>query len=82
MLTEGSFVSEICRAEQMWALEGHKHVIPVLGTPNALCPLHLRTLNYRKFPDQERDLLADIDAPDAFHLKVRVEPLGEFLIAR
>jgi WD40 repeat protein len=61
VLTEGSFVSEICRAEQIWALEVGKHVIPVLAAANAPRPLHLRTLNYRNFPDQQRELLADLD---------------------
>jgi hypothetical protein len=62
VITDGSYVSEICRAEQMWALREGKHVIPVLATPNAPRPLYLSTLNYRKFPGQARDLLADLDS--------------------
>jgi hypothetical protein len=62
VLTEGSFVSEICRAEQMWALEERKQVIPVLATANAPRPLHLRRLNYRRLPEQQSELLADLDA--------------------
>jgi hypothetical protein len=60
VLTEGSYISEICRAEQMWALDQRKHVIPVLAASNAPRPVYLWTLNYRKFPEQEREVLADL----------------------
>ena len=60
VLTEGSFVSEICRAEQMWALREGKQVIPLLVTANAPRPLYLSSLNYRTYPAQERELLADL----------------------
>ena len=65
VLTEGSYISEICRAEQMWALEKGKQVIPVLATPGAPRPLHLNSLNYRTYPSQERELLADLGTPPA-----------------
>jgi WD40 repeat protein len=62
VLSEGSYVSEICRAEQMWALREGKRVIPVLAIPAAPRPLHLSTLNYRTLPAQERELLEDVGA--------------------
>src|SRR4051812_26004810 len=60
VLSEGSFVSEICRAEQMWALDKKKQVIPVLATHNAPRPAHLYSLNYRTLPADEPQLLADV----------------------
>jgi hypothetical protein len=43
VISEGSYVSEICRAEQMWALEQGKQVIPVLASRNAPRPVHFCT---------------------------------------
>src|SRR3954466_15637551 len=60
VLSKGSFVSEICRAEQMWALDKGKQVIPVLATRNAPRPAHLYSLNYRTLPGGESQLLADL----------------------
>jgi hypothetical protein len=49
LLSEGSYVSEICRAEQILCLDKKKQVIPLLVQPNAQRPLHLYSLNYRDF---------------------------------
>jgi hypothetical protein len=60
ILTPASYLSEICRAEHIWALDKHKLVIPVLANPDAEIPLYLKPLNYRKFPEQQSDLLNDL----------------------
>ena len=60
VLTEGSYVSEICRAEQMRALRSGKKVIPVLAKAGAPRPLFLETLNYREFPAQKNELVRDL----------------------
>ena len=60
VMTPASFVSEICRAEQMWALDEGKLVIPVLAVAGAPVPIHLKSLNWRRFPEQQEELLADI----------------------
>jgi WD40 repeat protein len=60
VLTPASYVSEICRAEQIWALDEGKRVIPVLAVANATVPVHLKSLNYRKYPEHQADLLADL----------------------
>src|SRR5690242_1681154 len=52
VLTPASFISEICRAEQIWALDEGKLVIPVLAVPGAPVPIHLKSRNWRRFPDQ------------------------------
>jgi len=62
ILTEGSYVSEICRAEQMRALRAGKTVIPVLAKSTAPRPLFLETLNYRQFPAQQNELVKDLGA--------------------
>ncbi len=63
VLTPGSYVSEICRAEQMWALDKGKLVIPVLAADDAACvPIHLTSRNWRRFPEQQAKLLADVTA--------------------
>jgi hypothetical protein len=62
VLTEGSYVSEICRSEQIWALEEGKVVIPVLAVAGAPVPIYLKSRNYRQYPQQEAELLADIAA--------------------
>ena len=60
VLTPGSYVSEICRAEQIWALEEGKVVIPVLAVAGAPVPIHLKSRQWRKCPEQQDELLADI----------------------
>ena len=66
LMTPGSYVSDICRAEQLRALRLGKRVIPLLAAPNAQRPLHLETATYRDFtgpkprPEQLRQLREDI----------------------
>ena len=63
VLTPGSYVSEICRAEQIWALDEGKLVIPVLASADTkIIPLFLKSLNYRKFPEQKAEVLQDLGA--------------------
>ena len=63
-MTPGSYVSDICRAEQLRALRKGRTVIPVLAKPGADIPLHLETNNYRDFtkgyPAALKTLLEDI----------------------
>lgn len=73
LLSHGSFISEICRAEQLRSLRKGKPVIPVLVQPDAERPLHLEHLNYRDFSDPtqyqdtfqilKQDLLSDENVP-------------------
>ena len=49
LMTAGSYVSEICRAEQLRALRKHKCVIPLMAQSGADVPLHLEAKNYRDF---------------------------------
>jgi WD40 repeat protein len=60
VLTPASYVSEICRAEQIWALDEGRRVIPVLAVANATVPVYLKSLNYREYPKQKAELLADL----------------------
>ena len=65
ILTAGSFLSPICRAEQLRSLRKGKPVIPLLAQAGADIPLHLEPANYRDFAagnyaDQLRLLLQDI----------------------
>jgi hypothetical protein len=66
LLTPGSYVSEICRAEQLRALRKGKRVIPLLAQSGSDIPLHLETKNYRDFtgakayPEEFGLLLEDI----------------------
>jgi TIR domain-containing protein/NB-ARC domain-containing protein len=66
LLSERSFSSEICRAEQLRALRKGKRVIPLLAYAQVERPLYLEHLNYRDFSDTNRyneafqTLLADI----------------------
>src|SRR5689334_19742764 len=46
ILSQGSYRSDICRAEQLWALEKGKRAIPVLASTGAPIPLHLKTRNH------------------------------------
>jgi WD40 repeat protein len=49
VLTEASYRSEICRAEQLRALRRNKLVIPLLADLSAERPLHLEHLQYCDF---------------------------------
>jgi len=66
LLTSGSYVSEICRAEQLRALRKGKFVIPLLAQSGSDIPLYLEVKNYRDFSDPGRyddgfqQLLGDI----------------------
>ena len=66
LLSPASYVSDVCRAEQLRALRCGKRVIPLLAAPGAGRPLHLETVNYRDFtafppaPHQLRQLCDDI----------------------
>jgi WD40 repeat protein len=53
LLTNGSYNSDICRAEQLRALRKHKHVIPVLARQGSEIPLHLEAKHYRDFTGTE-----------------------------
>jgi len=52
LLSDGSYVSEICRAEQIMCLDKHKRVFPLLVQPAAPRPLHLYAKNYLDFSDK------------------------------
>ena len=96
LLTSGSYVSDICRAEQLRALRHGIKVIPLLAEPGADRPLHLETANYRDFtatppqPEQLRQLRDDIRAgrdvaalPEKFRQTyVTAPPLPRNYIAR
>ena len=75
LLTRGSDVSEICRAEQIRALRHGKCVIPLRVQKDAEIPLHLEGKNYRDFSAsdayQERfdELLLDIAYRKGVELK-------------
>ncbi len=62
VLTPGSNRSPMCRGEQIWAAEQGKLVIPILAAPGASVPIHLKDRQYRKYPEQEAELLLDINA--------------------
>ena len=49
LMSPASYISEICRAEQLRALRKHKRVIPILVTEKADIPIWLESLNYRDF---------------------------------
>jgi len=51
LLTDGSYVSEICRSEQLRALRKGTCVIPLKAQSNIDIPLHLEAKNYRDFSD-------------------------------
>ncbi len=75
LMTSGSYVSEICRAEQLRALRKDKCVIPVKVQPGADVPLHLEAKNYRDFTTKSsygkafKQLLADLHARNGIALK-------------
>ena len=53
VLTRGSYVSDICRAEQLRSLRKGKKVIPLLAKPDADRPLHLETKELPRLHRQE-----------------------------
>lgn len=57
LLTVGSYVSDICRAEQLRALRKGLRLIPVLIQPDADRPIHLENLNYVDLAERYDDLL-------------------------
>lgn len=60
LLSDGSYRSEICRAEHLRALRKGKRVIPILVQKDTERPLYLEHLNFRDFSDrsQYNELLA------------------------
>lgn len=68
LLSPGSYASEICRAEQLRALDKGNRVIPVLAVKGADRPLYLYARQYRDFTDDANyavrlgELTADIRA--------------------
>lgn len=49
ILSQGSYGSDICRAEQLRALRKHKRVLPILLQKDADLPIHLETEQYIAF---------------------------------
>ncbi len=49
LMTPGSYISEICRAEQLRSLRKGKRVIPLLARSGSEIPLHLEAKQYRDF---------------------------------
>lgn len=95
LLTPGSYVSDICRAEQLRSLRKGKCVIPVLGQKDADIPLHLEAKNYRDFTvssnyeDRLKQLLGDIGTGDGITISegyrqtyVTAPPLPANFVAR
>jgi WD40 repeat protein len=62
VLTRESYHSPMCRGEQIWALDEGKLVIPVLATKGSPIPIYLKSKQYRKYPEQDAELLIDISA--------------------
>lgn len=60
LLSPGSYVSEICRAEQLRALDKGNRVIPVLAMKDAQRPIHLYVRQYIDFS-------SDSDYEASFH---------------
>ena len=66
LLSPGSYESEICRAEQLRALDKGNRVIPVLAVKGADRPIYLYARQYRDFTDPATttqgldELIADI----------------------
>src|SRR5215831_11642480 len=53
LLTPGSYVSEICRSEQLRSLRKRKRVIPLLARSGSDIPLHLEAKQCRNFTASE-----------------------------
>src|SRR5260370_41075612 len=51
LLSDGSYASDTCRAEQGWALDAGKRVIPVRVHSNCRTPLLLHPLQYIDLSD-------------------------------
>jgi len=51
LLSEASFLSDICRAEQLMCLDARKPIIPLLVQSNARRPVHLFAKQYYDFSD-------------------------------
>ena len=72
LMTQASYESQWCRAEQLRSLRKGKRVIPLLLQEDAEIPLTLEHLNYLNFTDLSRydamfrDLMSDITAGRAF----------------
>ena len=79
LLTPGSYVSEICRAEQLRALRKGKCVIPVLAHAHAEVPLYLEAKQYvnlcssSRYADEVTKLLERIRARSGTPLKPRYQ---------
>ena len=69
LMTTGSYVSEICRAEQLRALRKKKCVIPLLAQDGTEIPLHLETKEYRDFRTNESYRTAFSELLDDIHRK-------------
>jgi WD40 repeat protein len=74
LLTPASYISEICRAEQLRSLRKGKCVIPILAQPGADIPLHLEAKNYRDltarpYAPEFQKLLQDIRARKGVKLR-------------
>jgi hypothetical protein len=95
LLSRGSYVSEICRAEQLRALRKGKVVIPILVRQPTDVPLHFEAKNYRDFSDSAaysqrfQTLLQDIQAGNGVALKeefrhtyITAPPLPENFVPR
>src|SRR5215472_12906505 len=83
LMTKGSYVSEICRAEQLRSLRKGKYLIPLLGQRGSDVPLHLEAKDYRDFSDPAQyklsfaALLSDIrgNVSEALPERYRSTPL-------
>ncbi|MBC7870537.1 MAG: toll/interleukin-1 receptor domain-containing protein, partial [Chitinophagaceae bacterium] len=54
LMSQGSYVSEICRAEQQRALRKNKRLIPLMVQSDADRPLYLENMNYLDFSNPTR----------------------------
>ena len=54
LLSKGSFLSDICRSEQLRALRKQKRVVPILVQGDADRPIHLESKQYIQFDDPVR----------------------------
>jgi len=62
LLSHGSYVSDVCRSEQLRAIRKEKRIIPVLVQPDADRPLHMENMNYVDFanPDHYNERFQDL----------------------
>jgi hypothetical protein len=54
LLSDGSFISETCRAEQGWAIDADKRVIPIRVQRNCKVQLRLYNLQWIDFSDDAK----------------------------